>query len=372
MPARRNRALLSVVLAAGCSMRADFSSTGFLCDETSACPDSQECFDGVCRAAPIDAGVPIDAGNPTLLAWQSTAPLPAARDYNLAHAASVPGFVYLIGGYDNGEGTEQATVFRAEAGASGALGGWDETTSLPEPRALADLAVVADRVYVVGGARDAAATSTVYHAPVNANGSLGAWSQTTPLPARRKGHAVFAANGFLYALGGEDESGDLHATVFVARVEEGGGVAAWQEADPLPAARTAAAGVFADGAVYLLGGVNPASTIHATAFVAPVQAEGGALGPWSETRELPAARRSAAGFSWRGHIYLVGGLTEAGATDEVIHALIGADRELGAWQANTPLPAPRARHAGVLAGEYLYVIGGTGADDGAVFYTTSE
>jgi hypothetical protein len=364
------RPVLLLAMVAACSMKADFAGTEFLCDEDPDCPGQQTCIAGRCGVASLvpDAGR-IDAGLPTLLGWNTGAALPAPRDYNQPHAGYARGFLYLVGGYD---GAEQTTVFRTEVEADGSLVGWSETTALPQPRANGDLAVVGNRIYLVGGAGASAALSSVYLAPVNANGSLGSWSLTTSLPAPRKGLVVFAAGDYLYAVGGEDDGGQFHTTAYVTRIEPDGDVGAWTETTPLPEPRAAAAGIYADGAIYLLGGVNPATTIHATAFVAPVDVSGGAIGAWSSTTDLPSPRRSATAFAWGGHIYLAAGVQEKGTTAEVLHATIGSQHQLGDWQVNTALPAPRGRHASALVDGVFYVIAGIGASGGEVFYTRTE
>ena len=42
----------------------------------------------------------------------------------------------------------------------------------------------------------------VQYAPINANGSVGAWTATTSFNTARYGHTSVAYNGYLYVIGG--------------------------------------------------------------------------------------------------------------------------------------------------------------------------
>ena len=90
---------------------------------------------------------------------------------------------------------------------------WPVTaTPLPTPVWLHATSSYNGRIYVLGGARDVAQKQTltdVAFTNVASDGTLGAWTATTPLPMPRSGLMAAAANGFLYAYGGIDgSSGD--------------------------------------------------------------------------------------------------------------------------------------------------------------------
>ena len=60
------------------------------------------------------------------------------------------------------------------------------------------------------------------YAPINANGTLGAWSTTSSLPGARCGNveAVTVANGCMYAAGGYDNNNVTSAVYYAADQRE--------------------------------------------------------------------------------------------------------------------------------------------------------
>lgn len=116
---------------------------------------------------------------------------------------SSSGVVYVLGGLD-ATGTATSTVYYASLSSSGAVGTWGTTTALPQARYALGAAVFEGRLYVAGG-NDGADTpsATVYSAPINTDGTLGAWSTSLPsLPAPVAYHQLVSTGGTLYVLGG--------------------------------------------------------------------------------------------------------------------------------------------------------------------------
>ncbi len=77
--------------------------------------------------------------------------------------------------------------------------------------------VVADGyVYVIGGYNNITPQSTVYYARLNTDGSTGAWStNANALPDARARHPSFIANGYVYVIGGNNNSA-YQSTVYYA------------------------------------------------------------------------------------------------------------------------------------------------------------
>jgi hypothetical protein len=72
-------------------------------------------------------------------------------------------------------------------------------------------------IYVTGGLDiNSIATSTVLYAPINATGSLGAWTSTQALPSGIGLHDSIISNGYLFNIGGFD--GTSHGTSTVTYV----------------------------------------------------------------------------------------------------------------------------------------------------------
>jgi len=279
------------------------------------------------------------------------------RDYNHTHAAFVGNTLYVIGGFDVMVGLETSIVYRASF-EDGRLGAWSTTTALPAERALGDVVVLDDRVYVVGGANFGAAQSSVYYADDAATGDITRWSAASSLPVAIKAHAAAAANGYLYAFGGGDLTNVRQAAVYVAAVQANGGLGTWQASTPLPAVRANFSGVAARGFLYAIGGDDAQEQATDTVFVAALDPTTGAVGTWSETTRLPAARKGLVAVTDGNHVYVIGGQGSGAPSSEVLHSRIGDDGALGPWEPNEPLLMPRMRHAAVLANGNAFVLGG--------------
>ena len=89
--------------------------------------------------------------------WTRVAPIP--QPVNHAAAVAYRGAVYVVGGYTaaNGLAAETAALWRYDPGPDR----WTRLPDAPTPRAALVAGVIADRMYVAGGARDGAALKTL-------------------------------------------------------------------------------------------------------------------------------------------------------------------------------------------------------------------
>ncbi len=150
----------------------------------------------------------------------SDMPLPASRAHhgmveaNPANSLVAAGsqFIYVIGGQafatDAPGGT--STVYMASVNAStGAVGSWTQlSSSLPESLVEPAAALFNGYVYVVGGLRpDGTASTSVYSAPVNSDGTLGTWTKSSnSYPIGISFATAFGFGGKIYVLDGDTGS----------------------------------------------------------------------------------------------------------------------------------------------------------------------
>lgn len=143
--------------------------------------------------------------------WSTaTNALPAARGFAASTLANGfnsrvtgSGTVYVLGGLD-ATGAATTTVYYAALGSDGTVGAWSTTTPLPNARYAFGAVIFRGRLYVAGG-NDATdtPTATVYSVPINADGTLGTWSTSLPsLPVPVAYHQLVSTGGTLYVLGG--------------------------------------------------------------------------------------------------------------------------------------------------------------------------
>jgi len=145
--------------------------------------------------------------------WTKTTVLPAPIAFAAAvvltpaNAPVTSSYLLALGGDSTASGKPVATVYRGTLGASGAVAAWSTTTALPAPVHSLGVVVFNGSVYVAGGSGSGnTPVATVYRAPINSDGTLGAWAPLASFPFPRS-YVGFGVNGtFLYAFGGDSSS----------------------------------------------------------------------------------------------------------------------------------------------------------------------
>jgi hypothetical protein len=273
--------------------------------------------------------------------------------------------------WGNNEGLISTAQDRLTRGriTAGDVGDWSSTSAIPSGRVSSDAVAFNGYVYVTGGRGVGAyyhsySQQNVYVASLNADGSLGPWSSTTHFMGGKQEHRSVAYNGYLYVMGGVDIVFLKPGDVQVARIQEDGSVGAWSATTPLPSPPSAFAAVAYDNHLYAIGGVNHYTAAKlADVWVAPIHADG-TLGEWSASTSLPTATIHHDAVAYNGFLYVAGGDDESsGDLSRVLMAPINGDGSIGSWSATTSLPSGRSSHEAVACDGFLYCIGG-GAPNG--------
>lgn len=247
---------------------------------------------------------------------------------------------------------------------------------------------------------DTSATNTVEWAKFNTTdgtiestnpgaGSCGGWCTSSQynLPSPRGKPFLVAYNGFLYAMGGEDNSctvvngtGDngICSTVFVAKIGANGEPQLWHPTDKnkanwtywyrdnnLSSPRSGFIAAAYNNRLYLTGGMTSnsgSSSIANTVQIADLTPDG-RLSNWSNATDLPAPTYGHTSLVYNNRIYLVGGASSIGGAprSNVYYNRINADGTLNSWQQTTSMPSGRMSNGGnfgAVWGAYLYVTGG--------------
>ena len=201
-------------------------------------------------------------------AWLATAALPTARWESATIAAN--GYLYSVGGTTVSGGAPTAQVYYAKINADGSLGAWTTSANpLSAPRNQAQLAVVGNTMYVIGGNTTGAGapSNQVYTMTLNPTTGLNSAETlaTNTLPGATVSGVAGAMNGYMYYVGGDDGT-NPRATVYYAKILPTGLLGTWATSpNSLPQALTATEGFFANGYMYTLGGSTNVAT---TAIVA--------------------------------------------------------------------------------------------------------
>ena len=303
-----------------------------------------------------------------------------------------------------GTGTSDSLTFTITQNAtfSPSAIAWDSTTGLPIAVSGHDALFVpidnassqtVQYVFVTGGAADdSVPRSDVNVGTIQSDGSLGAWTALTDLPAGRAFHRSAAATpfnskvkgaGYLYVLGGiETKGGDPVTTIYRATLADDGTIGAWTAVGDLPQALHSFGAVLFRSAIYIAGGATAGNAPVATVYRATIDTLGN-LSPWDSLTSLPAARAYHGFDIFGGYLYVAGG--ETGTVDpndgtytsngtklaEVLYSKINLRTgAIGAWTVNgSAMQKARSKHASLVAGgslfesSGLYAAAGTGSSE---------
>lgn len=343
--------LVAATLLASCGILdifPDLPSLGKMSDpfaspspSASPSPDAGPSPDASPSAAP--------SASPTLaFSWTSGRVLPSS--VYTGSVSSFGNFIYLVLGYDH------SSVQYAAIQADGSIGPWAVTSPYGGDLMYFSSLAYNDYLYKMGGAIWGSSYATVQFAKINADGSLGAWASTTSLPAARcqSGSAVF--NGYVYDLGGFVYGPNAYiATVSYARANSDGTLGAWSDATPLPTARGLFGTVACNGYLYILGGND--GTVLSSVHYARINPDG-SLGAWISATPLTSARAGLNAFASNNRIYVSGGSDATTQTALIQYAEIQVDGSLGTWITASDLPSARNGHGVAVIQNSMYVLGG--------------
>ncbi len=238
--------------------------------------------------------------------------------------------------------------------------GFVEVNPLPEGRQMHSAAALGDYLYVFGGAKAAVGwTQSVQVAPVYADGTLGAWLETTPLPENRHyiANGTIALNDVVYIAGGAvGETGHAN-TVLWTRPIPGGNLEPWRQSTPFTRDRLSFITVVSTpGRLHLLGGLSEDG--QPTNYVIQgTIASDGSLTEWTPGPPLPKPLWWHQAAASGGRVWVWAGLPTGEYTPistSVYSAPILGTGELGAWRDEpNPLPVPIFGATTATAGSYL-------------------
>lgn len=252
------------------------------------------------------------------------------------------GYMYKIAGTAGTASVIRNDVQYAPINSDGSLGiwkyTWDNTSGASQGGGLATArwshAAVAynGRLYVSGGCTSQdvlnpcqSITNTVETAPINADGTVGAWSTIgTNLPSTRWAHSMVAYNSYIYLLSGCDTlvssaCGSRTTRVDYARANgtgldsDAGCGTMWCRGSDLTIARSDFAAYGYNGYLYVLGGQDSLGNPLKEVSYAPIF-NSGTVGSWTASAEfLPAGRSGfGSGATYNGRFYMIGGCTTSG------------------------------------------------------------
>jgi len=338
--------LLLVLLATGCGSSSPASGTPSDASTT----------------ADVGTDASTAAANGSLGAWQTLAPMPVTR---ANFCAVVMGrAILVIGGNYPAEGgfavLDEIDV--AVAADDGTIGSWRVAGKAPSPVTQCTVAAGGGQVFLMDGIyEDTTKGALVFRASFDGT-TLGAWTSAAALPGTTRliSQAAWTNGDELLAL-----DSDVDGTTYVLSGSVSAGAATLAQAPWVPQFRGAAQWAQTTNAAYMLGGYADADAgnavlsdgFGATQVTKP-------LGAAFPVGALPKPTTFGAGVGVDDWVFVLGGrdaVFSGTPRPDVVSARASADGTLGAWAAQAPMPEGRTNFVAVSAGDFVYALGGAGA-----------
>ena len=253
-----------------------------------------------------------------------------------------------------------------------------------------DVAGLTNRFVYVTGGKSTVAQNQVLMGQIGLTASVAAWVPTTSLTTALSSHGSIAAtpfnskvsgSGFLYVLGGINASGEIVNTVSAAPLNQDGTVGAWRTETALPEPLHSMGVTMFRGSIYVSGGATTNNVAVAKVYRSQINTEG-RLGAWELLTVMPQARAYHGFVSFGGYLYAVGGetgtdspdnnnfTTNATKTNSVIAAKINLRTGLitdAGWSVSSTMSKERSKHSALAVGGTLFVSSGlySGAGNGS-------
>ncbi len=297
--------------------------------------------------------------------------LTPTRDHHATFAKHTTGgdFLYVLGGTDHYATYLKSDVQRAPINPDGTVGAFVAQAPLPTALAGQGIAVVDNLVIMTGGVSGkedltgTALSNKTLLSTIDANGNLSDWTYGPAFPSGREHMSLLAQDHNLYLVGGLVGT---NGTTNVVRTTVGtdGTLSPWVATTPLPGPLSHQAATIANNAIYVTGGLvgDPSSTGYSVADVlrAPINTDG-SLGAWTKLGMLPNPICVHSSNFVDGAIYVFGGIeNDSDFIANVRRATVHDDGSLGPWVDVAPLPTARGHvlETPVLNG-FVYSVGGS-------------
>jgi N-acetylneuraminic acid mutarotase len=220
------------------------------------------------------------------------------------------------------------------------------------------------------------------------SGTCSGWCTTAAynLPAARTNFSLVAYNGFLYAMGGVDGTGNRQNTVYIAKLGASGEPQLWHPTNTdkstwnywytdttLSSIRSDATAVAYNNRMYLMGGRSTGGTPVNTVEIADITPTG-KLGTWTASTNLPSNLYGHSAQVYNDRLYIIGGVATVGGapSNSVYYNKINDTGTLNAWVQTTSFATGRISNGGNLStvwGAYIYISGGCSAINGSGYCT---
>jgi hypothetical protein len=239
----------------------------------------------------------------------------------LQSCVSSGGFAYCVGGSYDDAGDDLSSSYYAQLTSSG-VGPWRSTTAYPVSIDSQACVASSGYIYCLGGENETSGTnSTViptnsaWFAPLSSSG-IGAWKHTTAYPDTVSFEACAASTTDVYCVGGVDSGNNGVGSVYYASLSSTG-IGRWSATTSYPFDAYGQTCVIDAGSIVCMGGVpNGTSSSSNGVYSAPVSSSG--VGPWHQASNYPVGVETACAVS-SGNVYCSGGYQDSSTISQATY-----------------------------------------------------
>jgi N-acetylneuraminic acid mutarotase len=263
-------------------------------------------------------------------------------------------YIYLLGG-DNSNGSSNA-IQRASFDANGDLSStWSNVGTIPISAASAGYVATKDRIYLIGGWDGSNSLSTVYSAPINADGTLGDFRTETPLPVGRYSASCFVIKNKLYVVGGKINTTTATTTIYQATINSDGTLSSWITLPDFPINTVYAKALLIKDRIYILEIPSgaPSNNYYTT------YDSSGNIGTWNYISNSTNKYGSAI-VCTDNYVFSISGydMVNGQWTTNSYRAPILADGSIGTWVQISNATAAILHSRAIITGNKIYLISG--------------
>ena len=168
--------------------------------------------------------------------------------------------VYVMGGLS--EGGVSRKIYYSTIDSFGYLGEWKEYRPLKEPLACGQVAIIGNKLYILGGYNNINILDKIYVTTIDENGELGEWSIYGRLPKATCESQVVVTNKTIHVL-----NFGIDPIAVFAEIKDDFSIGEWVNGTPLPKAMAYSQAAVVNSRIYMIGGFS--WTYTCTVFSAP-------------------------------------------------------------------------------------------------------
>jgi len=214
-----------------------------------------------------------------------------------ASAAEIAGLLYVTGGRDNQGVIDRLIVYTPSTDS------WVSKRSMATARWLHMSAVVRDRLYVFGGIKGTGRARRVLGDVAAYDPARDQWEHVGLMPEAVQAAAVAVVDDKVYLIGGRTETYETTtgSSASAAVHEFDPETATWRNRRPMPTARTGAAAAVRDGKIFVVGGARADQAVRTVEVYDP------ATDTWETRTPLQTARTGHGAVAMEDRIYIIAG-----------------------------------------------------------------